>query len=119
MLSYKVLGYNIQQARLRRGFKQDQVAEKMGLTQNYYGRYERGEVRPSLNRLYQICQILSTPIEDMFRGTYNPQEFDAPPPPDTSAAGIARLIGGCSPKHQAVMYQLCEAIAALQRDDVT
>ncbi len=118
MLSYRKLGVNIQKARLRRGLTQETVATSMGLTQNYYGRYERGEVRPSLNRLYEICVILSTPIEEMFRGTYDPKEFDEPLPPDMTVTGISRLIGGCSPKHKAVMYQLCEAIAALERDDV-
>ena len=58
MLAYNILGNNIQQARLRRGLTQEQVAVKLGLTQNHYGRFERGEIRPNIDRLFQICEIL-------------------------------------------------------------
>ena len=117
MLSYNVLGNNIQQARLRRGLTQDQVATRLGLTQNHYGRYERGEVQPSIDKLYQICEILSVPIEDMFRGTYDPANFDQPVPPDMTAKGIARLLGGCSEKKKEVIYQLCRSIAEQEREE--
>lgn len=117
MLSYKILGNNIQQARLVRRLTQEQMAAKLGLTQNHYGRFERGEIKPSLNRLYQICEILSVPIEEMFRGTYDPGDFEQPAPPDMTAVGIARLLGGCSEKKKAVIYQLCKSIAELERED--
>ena len=117
MLAYNILGNNIQQARLRRGLTQEQVAVKLGLTQNHYGRFERGEIRPNIDRLFQICEILSVPIEDMFKGTYDPNKFDQPAPPDMTAKGIARVLGGCSEKKKAVIYQLCQAIAELEREE--
>lgn len=117
MLAYNILGNNIQQARLHRGLTQEQVATKLGLSQNHYGRFERGEVRPNLDRLFEICEILSVPIEDMFKGTYDPSKFDQPVPPDMTAKGIARLLGGCSEKKKEVIYQLCQAIAELEREE--
>lgn len=116
MLAYNILGNNIQQARLRRGLTQEQVAAKLGLTQNHYGRFERGEIRPNLDRLYQICEVLSVPIEELFKGTYDPSKFEQPDSPDMTAKGIARLLGGCSEKKRMVIYQLCQAIADLERD---
>ena len=116
MLAYNILGNNIQQARLRRGMTQEQVAAKLGLTQNHYGRFERGEIRPNLDRLYQICEVLSVPIEDMFKGTYDPGQFEQPCPPDMTVTGIARLLGGCSDRTKEVIYQLCRSIAELERE---
>ena len=57
------------------------------------------------------------PIEDMFKGTYDPSKFEQPLPPDMTAKGIARLLGGCSEKKKNVIYQLCQAIADLEREE--
>ena len=53
MLAYNILGNNIQQARLRRGLTQEQVAAKLGLTQNHYGRFERGDALQSADQHYR------------------------------------------------------------------
>ena len=117
MLSYKALGRNIQKARMRCGLTQEQVAVRLKVTQNYYGRYERGEVKPSLNRLEEICEILSTPIEEMFYGTYDPEQFDKPLPPDETATGIAKMLSGCGKKKRRAILQVCRTIAMLEKEE--
>lgn len=116
MLNYRIIGSNIKFARLQRRITQEQIAERMEITTNYYGRYERGDMRPNLDRLMQTSEILSTPIEDFFAGAYDPKDFEQPPEPDATAQGIARLLSGCSERSKAVMLQLCEAIADLDKD---
>ena len=116
MLNYHIIGSNIKVARLQRRITQEEIAEKMGITTNYFGRYERGDMRPNLDRLMQISEILSTPIENFFAGAYDPKNFEQPPEPDTTAHGLARLISGCSEKSKAVMLQLCDAIAKLDKE---
>lgn len=117
MLSYKALGRNIQMARMRRGLTQEQVAVALKISQNYYGRYERGEVKPNLSRLEEICEILSTPIEEMFHGTYDPEQFEKPLPPDETAVGIAKLLSGCGEKKRKAILQVCRTIAAMEEDE--
>ena len=116
MLNYRIIGSNIRYARLQRKITQEEIAERMAITPNYYGRYERGDMRPNLDRLMQISEILSTPIENFFAGAYEPKDFEQPPQPDMTTHGIAHLISGCSEKSKAVMLQLCEAIANLDKD---
>ena len=41
----------VQQARLSHQLTQEQMAAKLGLTPNHYGRFERGEIKPSLNEV--------------------------------------------------------------------
>lgn len=105
MLNYRIVGSNIRYARIQRKITQEEIAERMEITPNYYGRYERGDIRPNLDRLMQISEILSTPIENFFAGAYDPKNFEQPTVPDTTANGIARLISGCSEKSKAVMRQ--------------
>lgn len=115
-INYRIIGNNIRIARLQRRITQKEIAERMEITTNYYGRYERGDMRPNLDRLMQISEILSTPIENFFAGAYDLKDFEQPPEPDATARGIAHLISGCSEEAKAIMLQLCEAIAKLDKE---
>lgn len=113
MLSYTALGNNIQRARLRRGLTQEQVAARMNVTFTYYGRYERGEVKPSLDRLAEICEILSVPIEDMFVGTYDTSNYEEPLPADAVVTSFLRLLTCSTDKQREAISRICEGITSL------
>ena len=113
MLSYTALGNNIQRARMRRGLTQEQVAARMNVTFTYYGRYERGEAKPSLDRLAEICEILSVPIEDMFIGTYDTSNYEEPVSPDAVVTSFLRLMTCSSEKQKEAISKICEGITSL------
>jgi transcriptional regulator with XRE-family HTH domain len=62
----KLVGARIRQRRRERGMSQMLIAEKIGLTFQQIQKYERGGNRVSASKLYQIAQVLETPVEWFF-----------------------------------------------------
>ena len=56
------LGKTIREARLRLGLTQEQVAEKAGVSTNWYARFERGEENASQDTRDEILKILKIKI---------------------------------------------------------
>lgn len=65
MDSQKKMGKNIKKVRRELGLKQSEVAEKAGLSANYYSRIERGEVNPSNKKIEAICKVLKIKSSDI------------------------------------------------------
>lgn len=57
------LGYKIRKMRELRGYKQEYMADSLGITQNSYGKIESGETKLSVERLKKIAEILGTGVE--------------------------------------------------------
>jgi transcriptional regulator with XRE-family HTH domain len=56
------LGNKIRKIREIKGFKQETVAEKIGLSLSSYGKIERGEVKLSVERLSTIASAMELPM---------------------------------------------------------
>jgi len=52
------LGAKIRAMRSRKGYSQDGLALQCGLDRSYMGRIERGEVNITVDKLYQISDLL-------------------------------------------------------------
>jgi transcriptional regulator with XRE-family HTH domain len=52
--------------RKHKGFSQKYMAERLGIAVINYGKYERGETSLTIDRLYQICEILDVNINYLF-----------------------------------------------------
>ncbi len=66
--------------RVPRGFRTARsFAEKLGIDENRYTRYERAEVEPDIALLIRICQALAITPDELFG-------FEAPPPVGTGFA---------------------------------
>ena len=100
---------------MQQGISQEKMAEKMGLTKNYYGQFERGERGQSLDRLFQICEILSTPMEAFFEGTYSVTKFSNPPAGNDYDALILDVFRGRSADCKETMLEVCRSIAKLDK----
>lgn len=53
-----LFGENLRRFRTERGWSQEHLAEKAGITLNYVGNLERGEQGPSLNILLRLARAL-------------------------------------------------------------
>jgi transcriptional regulator with XRE-family HTH domain len=51
-------GDRVREARLRLGLKQADVAERIDMSNEVYGRIERGMVVPRITTLLRICEVL-------------------------------------------------------------
>ena len=58
LVSYKTIGQNIRAARKAAGLTQEQVAERLRMSQLHFGRLERGERPASLEQLAQVAGVL-------------------------------------------------------------
>jgi|GEM_PF-678014 len=57
-LDKRRLGRNIRQARCRLGLTQEQMAERIDMAPEVYGRMERGHLMPRLERFVALCRAL-------------------------------------------------------------
>lgn len=59
------VGRNIKRIREKRKLKQIDVAVDVGINPSYYSKIERGEVNPSLEKLYRIIKSLNVKSSDI------------------------------------------------------
>ena len=71
----KVIGTNVKQARLLRGFTQQMLAEATGLSTNFISLIERGDSGASLTTITLICNALKVDVSVIFKGLI---DTDAP-----------------------------------------
>lgn len=114
IISYKTIGLNIRAARKEATLTQEQMAEKLKMSQLHFGRLERGERPASLEQLAQIAQALRVPLAALLNGCVVEEDFAAKPDDSAQALGtaVAKLASGCSPKARALMRTLCQAVAS-------
>lgn len=55
--------------REKKGFTQKEMAEKLGISQQYYGRFEKGAGQPNLETLFKLRYILGESL-DFLLGVY-------------------------------------------------
>lgn len=60
--SKKAFGSQIKEAREKMSLTQADVAEKSGMTVNYFAMIERGEVNPSFEKIKNIARVLKLKI---------------------------------------------------------
>lgn len=73
MVSYEVIGKHIHDARMRLELTQAEAAYRAGMGTAYFGKIERGEIRPNIDRLADISQALRIPFESLFQGAFIPE----------------------------------------------
>ena len=113
-VSFKVIGRNIRAARSETGLTQEEVAERLKISQLHFGRLERGDRPVSLEMLAQIAMIFDVPLSSLLNGCVIDDRFDKKPTgaPESLGQSIAFIANGCSQKSQRLMLEICKIIAA-------
>ena len=113
-VSYKVIGRHIQEARKQAKLTQRAVAEKLNMSDTYYGKIER----VNLERLAQISVLLHTPLEDLISGCMEQSEpADMENPKKLGlAAQFSEIAYGCSERSRKLMLRVCRDIAQMDRE---
>lgn len=117
MISYKVVGKHLKDARLRLGLKQGEAAELAGISAAYYGKYERGVYKPNLDRLGDICQALRIPLESVFQGALIPEGklLDNLSPPAEEFEEYLKEIGEkADARTKIIIMRICGELSNLQ-----
>ena len=64
MLDYYVIGSRVRHYRLQRGITQETLAFQVNSSAAYISRIERGQKKPSLEKLFEIAEVLHVTIND-------------------------------------------------------
>lgn len=67
MIDYVAIGRRIQYYRLKKGYTQEYIAEKAGVSIPHLSRIENGSGKPSLQTLVNICNALNVTIDDIMQ----------------------------------------------------
>ena len=103
-IDYYIIGNRIKQARLKAGFTQQELAEKMNLSVAFISRVECGTSHVNLKRLSEFCSILNIHEGEILNGTsdqndtYLYNEFN-------------EILKKCSPEKQKLIYKISKIIA--------
>lgn len=62
------VGGRVRELRVRAGFSQQALAERIGLSFQQVQKYEKGTNRMGASRLIQIAGVLNVPVEALFDG---------------------------------------------------
>ncbi|HWO22420.1 MAG TPA: helix-turn-helix domain-containing protein [Kofleriaceae bacterium] len=71
-----VLGERARAARTKLGLNQSEVAERVGISNEVYGRLERGLMTPRLATFLRLCDVLDVEPNDLLLVTPEPQLRD-------------------------------------------
>ncbi|MBY8168087.1 helix-turn-helix domain-containing protein [Vibrio fluvialis] len=61
----KRFGTNLRNKRRDKGVSQDQLALQANIDRSYVGRIERGEVNITLEKAYQLAQVLECDVREL------------------------------------------------------
>ncbi|MBQ2949348.1 MAG: helix-turn-helix transcriptional regulator [Clostridia bacterium] len=107
-ISAVILGKRLQKARLKKGYTQEYVAEKIDLSVPHLSRIERGRKTVYLDKLACWCDILDVPIEEILTGALLPEN-------PSYNRQFGEIASGCSEETIASMLDICRQIADIEK----
>ena len=121
LVSFKMIGRNIRNARVKAGLTQEQTAEKLKISQLHFGRLERGERPAALEQLANIARVLGVPTAQLLSGCIIEESLIARADEDAKAFADAmeHLASGVSPQARRLMLALCRTVAEQDRESET
>jgi transcriptional regulator with XRE-family HTH domain len=73
----KELGARIVKARMRRGWRQAELARRLGVQRERLGSWERGRRAPRMEELVLLSEVLEVPFEELGLGRRVEEELSA------------------------------------------
>lgn len=73
-IDYAKMGMRIRQVRKARGWSQDELAKRCGISMSFLGHIERGTRIMSLETFAGICKTLDTNADELLWGIVQPSE---------------------------------------------
>lgn len=107
-VSAEILGKRLKQARSKKNYTQEYVAEKLDLSVEHLSRIENGKKNVYLHKLALWCDVLDVPIEQILTGAVTP----ANPEHNRQFGEIAQ---DCSEETIRAMLDICRQIAEVEK----
>lgn len=103
-VDFGIIGKRIKNARKTKGFTQERLVEKMGVSIAYLSKVETGRIHINLERLSQICNILDITEGEILNGVSNNSS-------KYLNSEFNELLQNCSSKKQKLIYDIAKVIA--------
>lgn len=103
-LDYKLIGERLKKARIKKGYTQEQLAEKMKVSIAYLSKIETGKTHINLKRLDEICTILETSEAYILEGVSNNSHTYL-------NNELNKILKDCSSKDKELIYQIATIIS--------
>ncbi|WP_374510442.1 helix-turn-helix domain-containing protein [Niveibacterium sp.] len=103
----KIIGRSMQKRRIKTGYSQEEVADRLGITPKSYGAYEQGKHPPDILRLIQIAEIFECQIEELLT--------DISSKSDDQAKHIANLLQGVKRADRLHIVKIVEKICLISK----
>ncbi len=115
MVSYKIIGKHIREARHRLGLSQEDAAFRANMSQPYFGKYERGDIRQNIDKLADISQALEIPFISLFEGAFIPDGAlnNRPVPAEEYEVFMNELGSLTDERTKLVLMRLCADVRSL------
>lgn len=84
------LGARVREARTRRGWTQEALGERAGLSYKFIGEIERGTGNPTVESVNQIADALSVDVGELFQREETEREYPAMQPSDVAVVRDVR-----------------------------
>ena len=105
------IGSNIQTARERANYTQEQLSEIIGVTPNHLSAIERGASGASLETIERLCQIFGVSVDYLFFGNQENSEFA-----DQLALQLSRINPKYYPQIQKIYTTLMELLTKMEME---
>ncbi|MBO5478623.1 MAG: helix-turn-helix transcriptional regulator [Clostridia bacterium] len=103
-LDYKLIGSRLKQARLKKKYTQEKLAEELDVSIAFLSRVECGSLDISLKRLSQICELLGTTEGEILNGTSTTSR-------NYLNEDLFSLLKNCPPEKSKLIYELAKVVA--------
>lgn len=103
----QVIGKSLQKLRLKTGYSQEEVSERLNITSKSYGAYEQGTSTPDILRLIQIAEIFECELDELLVGISSK--------PDDQAKHIASLLQGVKRADRLHIVRIVEKICLISK----
>lgn len=105
-IDFKLIGKRIKNARIKKGYSQQKLAEQIDVAVAYLSRIERAGTPINLNRLGQISLILDVPLEELVTGIVVESE-------NYLDKELHDLLKECSKEKQKLIYNIAKIVAGV------
>lgn len=107
-ISAKIMGKRLQDARLKKNYKQAYVAEQIGMTEQHLSRIENGAKTIYLDKLSNACDLLEVSIVRLLAEAETAEYSEY-------GAVFQEIVKDCSKETINDMLEMCSRMAEIER----
>ena len=106
MVDYKLIGSRIKEIRIKEQLTQDYVSEQAGITTVYLSKIENGKVRPTIDTLSAICDVINCDLGTILLNVASESN-------NYQSETVVKLFHSCSSDVKPIAIKLLEQLAKL------